>query len=145
MRATEYFASACDPKTLVVRQLMEDAVFKVDPKTDAMTVAELLSEHNFGSVPVVEGDDILRGLVTEFDLLKAVEQGKDLRDVPVSDIMTREVITATEDMPLMDLIHLLQTHHFIRMPVVRGRRLVGMVARRDVVFGYVKAKATYWP
>lgn len=145
MRATEYFASACDPKKLVVRQLMEDAVFKVAPKTDAMAIAELLSEHNFGSVPVVEGDDILQGLVTEFDLLKAVEQGKDLRDVPVSDIMTREVITATEDMPLMDLIHLLQQHHFIRMPVVRGRRLVGMVARRDVVFGYVKAKATYWP
>jgi CBS domain-containing protein len=41
--------------------LMEDAVFKVDPKTDGMTVAELLSEHNFGSVPVVEGDDILLG------------------------------------------------------------------------------------
>jgi CBS domain-containing protein len=143
MRAVEYFASACDPKTLIVRQLMEDAVIKVDPEANAMTVAQLLSEHNFGSVPVVEGD-LLRGLVTEFDLLKAVEQGKDLRNVPVSSIMTREVITATEDMPLMDLIHLLQKHHCIRVPVVRGRRLVGMVARRDVVFGYVKAQATYW-
>ena len=145
MRATEYFANACDPKTLVVRQMMEDGVIKVDPKAAAMTVAELLSEHNFGSVPVVEADGTLRGLVTEFDLLKAVEQGRDLREVRVMEIMTREVITTTEDTPLMDLIHLLQERHLIRVPVVRGSKLIGIVARRDVIFGYVKARATYWP
>ena len=87
----------------------------------------------------------LRGLVTEFDHLKAVEQDRDLRNVPVTEIMTREVVTATEDMPLMNLIHLFQERHLIRVPVVKDHKLVGMVARRDVVFGYVKARATYWP
>ena len=145
MRATEYFVHACDPKTLIVRQMMEDAVVKVGPQSSAMAVAEILSEHNFGSVPVVEMDGTLRGLVTEFDLLKAVEQDRDLRNVPVTEIMTREVVTATEDMPLMNLIHLFQERHLIRVPVVKDHKLVGMVARRDVVFGYVKARATYWP
>ena len=145
MRATEYFVHGCDPKTLVVRQIMEDAVVTVAPTSTAMVVAELLSEHNFGSVPVVEQDGTLRGLVTEFDLLKAVEQEKDLRDVPVSQIMTRDVVTTTEDMPLMQLIHLLQERHLIRVPVVKDQKLIGMVARRDVVFGYVKARAKYWP
>ena len=80
MRATEFFVHACDPKTLVVRQIMEDAVVKVSPTSTAMVVAELLSEHNFGSVPVVEADGTLRGLVSEFDLLKAVERhGHDLQ------------------------------------------------------------------
>jgi CBS domain-containing protein len=59
--------------------------------------------------------------------------------------MTREVVTSTEEMPLMNLIHLLQERHLIRVPVVKDRKLVGMVARRDVVFAYVKARATYWP
>ncbi len=145
MRATEYFVHACDPKTLVVRQIMEDAVVTVSPTSGAMVVAELLSEHNFGSVPVVERDNTLRGLVTEFDLLKAVEQGRDLREVSVSEIMTHEVVTTTEDTPLMNLIHLLQERHLIRVPVVKEHKLVGMVARRDVVFGYVKARANYWP
>ena len=145
MRAIEYFVHGCDPKTLVVRQLMEDAVVKVSPTSNAMAVAELLTEHNFGSVPVVQSDGTLRGLVTEFDLLKAVEQDKDLRKVSVSEIMTREVVTTTEDTSLMNLIHLLQERHLIRVPVVRGDKLVGMVARRDVVFGYVKSQATYWP
>lgn len=45
----------------------------------------------------------------------------------------------------MNLIHLLQERHVIRVPVVKGHTLVGMVARRDVVFAYVKARAIYWP
>jgi len=51
MRATEYFVHACDPKTLIVRQIMEDAVVTVSPASSAMAVAELLSEHNFGTLP----------------------------------------------------------------------------------------------
>lgn len=145
MRATEFFVHACDPKTLVVRQIMEDAVVNVSPTSSAMAVAELLSEHNFGSLPVVGTDGTLLGLVTEFDLLKAVEQDKDLRKVPVSEIMTRDVVTVTEEMSVMSLIHLLQERHLIRVPVVKDHKLVGVVARRDVVFGYVKARATYWP
>ena len=145
MRATEYFARGCNPSTLVVRQIMEDAVVTTSPTSNAMAVAEVLSEHSFGSVPVVEKDGTLRGLVTEFDLLKAVEQGKDLREVSVSDIMTKEVVTTTEDAPIMDLIHLLQERHLIRVPVVKENKLIGMVARRDVVFAYVKSRAIYWP
>ena len=124
---------------------MEEDVVKVSPTSSVMAVAELLSEHHFGSVPVADSDGTLQGLVTEFDLLKALEQDKDLRKVAVSDIMTREVVTATEDMSLMNLIHLLQERHLIRVPVVRGNTLVGIVARRDVVFGYVKSQAIYWP
>ncbi|MCE7977349.1 MAG: CBS domain-containing protein [Nitrospira sp. NTP1] len=145
MRATEYFARGCDPSTLVVRQIMEDAVVTTSPASSAMGVAELLSEQSFGSLPVVDEDGILRGLVTEFDLLKAVEQGKDLRAVAVSDIMTKDVVTTTEETPIMNLIHLLQERHLIRVPVVKDHKLVGMVARRDVVFAYVKARAIYWP
>jgi CBS domain-containing protein len=63
----------------------------------------------------------------------------------IREIMTREVVTATEDMPVMDLIQLLQDRLLIRVPVVRGKTLVGVVARRDIVFGYVKALAKYWP
>ena len=145
MRATEYFARGCDPNTLVVRQIMEDAVVTIHPTSSAMAVAEILSEHSFGSVPVVDKDRTLRGLVTEFDLLKAVEQERDLRSVLVSDIMTKDVVTTTEETPIMSLIHLLQERHLIRVPVVKGPKLVGMVARRDVVFASVKARAIYWP
>jgi CBS domain-containing protein len=145
MRRTEYFANARDPGTLTVPQLMEDVVVTVAPQTNARAVAELLTDGNFGSVPVVEGDWTLVGLVSEFDLLRAMDQAQDIRALSAADVMTRDVVTVTEDMPVKDLIHLLQERHLIRVPVVRGKKLVGVVARRDIVFGYVKATAKYWP
>jgi CBS domain-containing protein len=145
MRAAEYWCNACDPKTLTVRQVMEDAVFTVSPETKGTRIAEILTEGNFGSVPVVDEDRTLVGLVTEFDLLRVMEQGENLRQVTASEMMTRDVVTATEQTPVPDVVKLLQKYHLIRVPVVENKKLVGMVARRDVVFGYAKAMANYWP
>jgi CBS domain-containing protein len=145
MRAAEYFANARDPKTLTVRQVMEDALFTVSPQTKGITIAEIMTERNFGSVPVVAEDRTLLGLVSEFDLLRVMDEGKDLRQLTAKDIMTHDVVTATEEMLIKDVVHLLQERHLIRVPVVRGKSLVGIVARRDAVFGYVKATAKYWP
>ncbi|MGQ0696036.1 MAG: CBS domain-containing protein [Nitrospiraceae bacterium] len=144
MRAAEYFASARDPKTLTVRQVMEDAVFTVSPNTKGINIAEIMTDRNFGTVPVVKDDSSLVGLVTEFDLLRAIEEGKDLRQVTAEQIMTKDVVTVTEEMLVKDLINLLQQRHLVRTPVVRGKTLVGIASRRDAVFGYVKATAKYW-
>jgi CBS domain-containing protein len=136
---------ACDPKTLTVHSLMQDAVYTVGPQTTGVRIADILSEHGFGSVPVVDDEWTLLGLVTEFDLLRALQEGKNLRDVTAREVMTPHVITVHEEMPVTDLIALLQERHLIRVPVVQGKKLIGIVARRDVLFGYVKATATYWP
>ena len=144
MRQTEYKAIAEDPKTLTVRQLMQNAVMTVRPETSGLTVAEILTKQNFGSVPVVDLYQTLLGLVSEFDLLEALDQGKDLREVKAEDLMTRTVVTVTEDMPFTDLMMLFKRDLLIRVPVVRGKTLVGIVARRDLLYGYAKALANYW-
>jgi CBS domain-containing protein len=135
----------CDPATLTVRQLMEDAVVTCSPQASGFDIARILSEWNFGSVPIVDEDKTLMGLVSESDLLDAVIAGKDLRTIKASDLMTKQVVTATEDTKLVDLATLFQDRYLIRVPVVNGRKLVGIVARRDIVFGYVKARSDYWP
>jgi len=147
MRRTEYMAKACDPRTLTVRQIMQDAVFTCSPTTAGINVSQVVTERNFGSVPVVNEERTLVGLISEFDLLKAMTNGKDLRKVTAKEIMTPEddLVTVTEEMQIMDLVKILEESHLIRVPVVKGKILVGIVARRDIVFGYVKAVAYYWP
>ena len=144
MRATEWKAIDEDPKTLTVRQLMQNAVMSVRPETSGLTIAEILTKQNFGSVPVVDLYQTLLGLISEFDLLTALDEGKDLREVKAEDIMTRTVVTVTEDMGFTDLRVLFQRDLLIRVPVVRGKTLVGIVARRDLLYGYAKALAYYW-
>lgn len=80
MRQTEFLRKACDPKTLTVGQLMQDAVFTCGPHTDCLTISRLMTQHHFGSLPVVDEDRKLLGLVTEYDLLQLMIEGRELRE-----------------------------------------------------------------
>ncbi|MBA5872029.1 MAG: CBS domain-containing protein [Nitrospira sp. CR2.1] len=143
MRRIDLLTQACDPKALTVGQLMQDAVFTCTPRTDALTIGRLMTKQNFGGLPVVGDDGVLLGLVTEYDLLQAMIEGRDLRKVLASEIMTTAPLTAREEMLLEEVANLFQDRYVTRLPVVRGKKLVGLVARRDLLHGYMQASA-YW-
>jgi CBS domain-containing protein len=85
-------------------------------------------------------DGKLVGIVSEFDLLKAIEEGKDMEKVTAGEIMIKDPVTVTRNTPAMEIIHLLQERHFIRTPVVDADgKLAGVVSRRDIIQGYLKA------
>lgn len=143
MRRTEFLTTACDPKTLTVGHMMQDGVFTCGTRTDALTISRLMTQHHFGSLPVVEEDRTLVGLISEYDLLQAMIDGRDLRKIMAVELMTAHPVTATEDMTLEQVANLFQDRYVIRVPVVRNGKLVGILARRDLLFGYAKA-SQYW-
>ena len=143
MRQTEFFMGACDPKTLTVAQLMQDAVFSCGPRTTASTLAHLMTHRNFGSLPIAEEDGTLVGIVSEYDLLQAMIEGRDLRKILAVEIMSAHPVTVTEEQTLTQVADLFQDRYITRVPVVRNKKLVGILARRDLLFGYLKA-SQYW-
>lgn len=143
MRQTEFFMAACDPKTLTVGQLMQDAVTTCTPRTDGSTIASMMTRRNFGSLPVVESDGTLVGIVSEYDLLQAMIEGRDLRKILATEIMSAHPVSVTEDQTLAQVADLFQDRYMARVPVVRNKKLVGVLARRDLLFGYMKA-SKYW-
>ncbi len=143
MRQTEFFMNACDPKTLTVGQLMEASVFSCGPRTTASTIAHMMTHRNFGALPIVEEDGTLLGIVSEYDLLQAMIDGRDLRKVLAVEIMSSNPVTVTEEKTLVQVADLFQDRYITRVPVVRNKKLVGILARRDLLFGYMKA-SQYW-
>ena len=143
MRQTDFFMKASDPKALTVEQLMQDAVIRCTSRTDALTIAHMMTHRNFGSLPVVEEDGTLIGIVTEYDLLQAMLDGRDLRKVLAVEIMSANPMTVTEDQTLAQVADLFQDRYLTRVPVVRNNKLVGILARRDLLYGYMKA-SQYW-
>jgi CBS domain-containing protein len=143
MRQTDFLTAACDPKTLTVGQLMQDAVTTCTPRTDALTIAGLMTRRNFGSLPVVEQDGTLVGIVSEYDLLQAMIEGRDLRKILAVEIMSAHPVSVAEDQTLAQVADLFQDRYITRVPVLRNKKLVGILARRDLVFGYLKA-SKYW-
>jgi CBS domain-containing protein len=103
-------------------------------------LAGAMSEGGFGSVPILAKDGKLVGIVSEFDLLKAIEEGKEMTKVTAGEIMIKDPVTVFRNTPAMEIIHLLQEKHFIRTPVVDADgKLAGVVSRRDIIQGYLGA------
>ena len=140
MRRVDYMVGARDFKTLEAEQFMQDVVTYYHVEDTVDRLAGAMSECGFGSVPILAADGKLVGIVSEFDLLKAIEEGKELSKVTAGEIMTKDPITVVRNTPAMEIIHLLQERHLIRTPVVDAAgKLVGVVSRRDIIEGYLRA------
>jgi len=124
--------------------LMEDAVVTCAPHTDGLALAHVMAEQGFGSLPVVNQDRKLVGMVSEYDLLQAIIEGRDPRKITAAELITKKkVLSVTEQTALVELANLFQDHYVTRIPVVRDGKLIGLVARRDLVYGYIRA-LQYW-
>jgi CBS domain-containing protein len=131
---------ARDFKTLIAEQFMEDGVDAYRPEDDGETLAQAMTEGGFGSVPIVDQNRHLLGIVSEYDLLRALNEEKSLASVKAGDLMTPNPVTVSPETSTMDIIQSLDAKHLIRMPVVDEEgKLVGVVARRDVLQGYLNA------
>ena len=140
MRRVDYMVGARDFKTLEAEQFMQDVVtyYRVEDTVDKLAGA--MSEGGFGSVPILAADGKLVGIVSEFDLLKVIAEGKELTKVTAGEIMIKDPVTVTPKTPAMEIINLLQERHFIRTPVVDADgKLAGVVSRRDLIQGYLRA------
>ena len=124
---------------MTVGQLMETDVHSADKDSKADLLANYMME-GFGSVPIIDSTGKLVGIVSEFDLLKALRKGSQLGEVLAGDIMTPNPISAIQSMNVPALIDILQNNHLIRVPVVDGSgKLVGIIARRDILRGYLQS------
>lgn len=141
MKRSEFMVGGEDFKKLTASQLMETDAKTFSPDAAWEEMAEAMTKGGFGSVPIVDANHKLLGIVSEQDLLFPLIEGKDLSKITARDVMTKNPVTVTEDAKAGDIANLLVKYHLIRVPVVKGDKLAGIVARRDMLFGYLRATA----
>jgi CBS domain-containing protein len=145
MRRIDNMKGAKDFATLRAEQFMEDVVSYYQVEDTGDRLAGAITEGGFGSVPILAKDGKVLGIVSEYDLLKAIMEGKELAKVTAGDIMTKGAISVTKDTPATEIIHLLHSKHLIRVAVVDAEgRLIGIVSRRDILLGYIRATNPIW-
>jgi CBS domain-containing protein len=124
---------------MTVEQVMQKQVQAVHLKTRGDVVASLMIE-GFGAVPVVDSKDKLLGIVSEHDLLAALDDGHKLDAVTAGDIMTFNPYSIHPEAILPTLVHVFRASDLIRVPVVDAKdKLVGIIARRDMLRAYLAA------
>ena len=140
-----------------VVDIMVKPVVVVQEETTLEEIARIMLESRIGGLPVVDRDGKLVGIVTEsdfaakecgipFSLVRAPQlfgtwmsrEGVEhlyatARTLTARDIMQTRLITVTEDDTLEHVLQAMMRHDVNRVPVVRGRIPVGIVARRDLL------------
>ena len=108
-------------------------VFTTTSDKSLLDIAKLLQQHGIGCIVIVS-DDKIAGIVSERDLLRAIGQaGPKVLEQPVSDFMTKTVITAREADTVDQLMAEMTKRRFRHMPVVEKDRLIGLVSIGDLV------------
>lgn len=144
------------------KDVMTIDVETVTPDTEVGEIARRLIARNISAVPVVDSNGKVVGIVSEGDLMRRSENETERRPSwwmrvladpeerardyvkthgkCAQDIMSRNVISVSEDTPLAEIAETLEKHHIKRVTVMRDGKLVGIVSRANLLQGLVAVK-----
>ena len=134
-------------------QIMTRSVFTIMPDATILEAAKTMLRHHVSGLPVVDAAGKLVGIVSEGDFVRRGEIGTQRKrgrwltlllgdsvadyirehGRKVSDVMTSEPITVTEDATLEDIVNAMETNDIKRLPVMRGDNLVGIISRANLL------------
>lgn len=116
-----------------LREIMTDAVVRINPDESVAVAARTLARYNIGILPVCGGDGRLCGVVTDRDLVtRCIAAGRQPSTTPVKEVMTANVVSARPDMDTGAAAYLMGRQQIRRLPVLENGRLCGMVSLGDL-------------
>lgn len=127
---------------MLVGERMTKRPITVTEDTSLPEALELMRKEKIRRLPVLDKQGNLVGIVTELDLLKASPSPATtlsiyeipylLSKIKMRDIMTRNVITVTEDTPIEEAARIMADNKIGGLPVMRDGRLVGIITETDI-------------
>jgi len=121
-----------------VENIMTSTVFCVGSGQSLNEAAQLMWEHNCGSLPVVDEDNQIVGMLTDRDIaMAAYINGKTLSEIPVSTAHSQELVCCQKGDDISDVQHMMQGHQVHRIPVIGdGGEAIGIVSLNDLALAY---------
>lgn len=120
--------------SILVRHAMTEMPQTIRPDMNAADAAGLMKSEDIGALPVVREGELV-GVITDRDLvIRVLAERQDPQSVKVGDIATKTPVTVTPDMRLSEARELMEKHQVRRLPVMKGRDLVGIISLGDVAW-----------
>jgi acetoin utilization protein AcuB len=127
---------------MLVKERMTTKLVTVAKDTDIEFAYRIMRKNKIRHLPVVE-DGRLVGIVADRDIRQAFlpwkssEKEKEFyyfsKEVKVSDVMTKDVITISPETDIEDAARLIHDHKFGALPVVKDKKLVGIITHMDIL------------
>ena len=115
-------------------------IWSIGPNAMVIDAIRLMDEKNVGALPVVENGKLV-GIVSERDYTrKIIVKGRSSKDTPVSDIMTKQVLTVNPSNSVTDCMQIMTERRVRHLPALDGSNLVGILSIGDVVNWLISAQ-----
>jgi CBS domain-containing protein len=108
-------------------------VITIRPEQSVKEAVALLTEHDIGSLVVVNERGQPVGIISERDIVRGAARREDVFSQPVSQLMTKEIITGLPQDDLMSVAHTMTEKRFRHFPIMDQGKLIGIISIRDVV------------
>jgi CBS domain-containing protein len=119
-----------------VRNLMKSPVLSVAPEESLRRAAQVMREHDVGSVVVERGGQAV-GILTERDVMHAAAELGDITEARVSDHMTAPIVTASPNWDVTVAATVMSERHIRHLVVLEQGRPLGMLSARDVMLVFL--------
>lgn len=139
--------------------VMTPDVISADPDATVLQAARYMLQHHISGLPVIDKTGALVGILSEGDFLRRRETHTDRRPSrwleflmgpgklaseyththgsKVSEVMTTKLHTISEDTPLEKIVEMMEKYRVKRVPVLRGKKVVGIVTRANLMHAMV--------
>ncbi|MDA1053482.1 MAG: CBS domain-containing protein [Planctomycetota bacterium] len=119
---------------LKAKHIRTSPVLTVTSSTTVGDVLDLMGQHSVSGLPVIDDEQNLVGMVTEFDLLMLLLTADNSNGaLPVSSVMSTDVVCVDENASIPETVRHFRDKRIGRVPVVRNGKLIGIISRRDLI------------
>ncbi|MGR3177646.1 MAG: CBS domain-containing protein [Candidatus Anammoxibacter sp.] len=137
MRRSDFMLGGRDFKTLVASQIMETNIERVGENTSWREVARIMTENELKSLPVVDDNNGLLGLITEYDILGPIAESKNVNTIKAKDIVSKDVQKVTGDTPAMTVLKTFDDKRVFKIFVTENDSLKGVIVKHDILLAYL--------
>jgi CBS domain-containing protein len=108
-------------------------IVSVEPDAKLTAAIKLLGEKKIGAV-LVMNQSRLEGILSERDIVRVLgERGAGVLEEPVSEVMTRKVVSCKETDTVAEIMETMTTGKFRHLPVMENNKVVGLISIGDIV------------
>ncbi len=136
------------------KQIMSEKVITIQDHATVGEARKILQENKISSLPVLNQDSDLVGIVAQTDFFnlntwfqeQVSENSEFLSDFKVRDIMTREVVTLSEDASIDEVVRAMIDHKVHRILIANEEKILGVISTMDVLkAGYTNRESSTLP
>lgn len=143
----------------VIKSIMSEEIVVAAPDITVEQLAILMRHAKVTCLPIISNQGKLVGIVSEGDIIrrirgiiepekpsvlgisyyaKMMEEEAQVKGKTASEIMTKRVVSVSEDTPIKQAAQLLLEKKIKNLPVLRNEKIVGIVGRKDFIHYYIK-------